>query len=300
MTIVLTNDDGVHAEGLRQLRMALDHAGLPNIVVAPERNHSGVSRTASYTNPVRVQQLDDNARTFAVAGTPVDCVRVAIGAAIVPDVSLVISGINHGCNTGDDMLNSGTVGAAVEAALFDVPAISISQQAVPGHFAINDPPDAPFTDFRQSAGVAVALARAVLARPPQQRAIVNVNVPVSDAAVPRNPKLCVTRPGKRFNQPRTIAPMAGWGSTDYYLVYGTHEDSTPSDFSDGTDFAALRDGLVGVTPVSYEHDPIRASELIDWARHVVREANTQQRRGGVRLITPSGRSGDEVVGDAAR
>lgn len=140
MTMVLTNDDGVGARGLMTMR------------------------AASYTNPVRAHRCDDGlAPVYAVAGTPVDCVRVALGA-LAPDAALVISGVNHGCNIGEDMLNSGTVGAAVESALFGVPAIAISQQAVPGHLAIVEPPDARFTDFTHSAGVAVALARAILDR----------------------------------------------------------------------------------------------------------------------------------------
>ena len=83
----------------------------------------------------------DGPPVYSVAGTPVDCVRVALGGGIVADATLVISAINHGANVGDDTLNSGTYGAAVEAALFDVPAIAISQQSLPGHAASSTRPE---------------------------------------------------------------------------------------------------------------------------------------------------------------
>lgn len=286
MTIVLTNDDGVGARGLMTMRAALERAGLATVVVAPENNQSGVSRAASYTNPVRVHRCDDGPLpVYAVAGTPVDCVRIALGA-LAPDAALVISGINHGGNIGDDMLNSGTVGAAVEAALFGVPAIAISQQAVPGHLAIVEPPDAPFTDFAHSARVAVALARAVRDRPPRGRAIINVNVPAQQAD-----RLCVTRLGKRFNLPGSLAPVAESGSAAYYQVYGTHQDPPSCELSDGTDFAALRDGVVGVTPVSYEQEPGHAAELVDWANDIVDAANPRLSRAGTHESAHTGSTG---------
>src|SRR5262245_10418868 len=156
MTIVLTNDDGVNAPGITALRQALVAAGLQVVVVAPNMNQSGVSRAASYRNPVRAALTSEGPPVYSVAGTPVDCVRVALGGGIVADATLVISGINHGANVGDDTLNSGTYGAAVEAALFDVPAIAISQQSLPGHFNIVDPIGVPTVGFDHSATYGVA------------------------------------------------------------------------------------------------------------------------------------------------
>jgi 5'-nucleotidase len=132
MTIVLTNDDGVHATGVQALRHAPLRAGLAVVVVAPSANQSGVSRAASYRNPLRAALIGGGeSPVYSVAGTPVDCVRIALAGGLVPEPTLVMSGINHGANVGDDILNSGTVGAAIEAALFNVPAVACSQQSLP-------------------------------------------------------------------------------------------------------------------------------------------------------------------------
>jgi 5'-nucleotidase len=271
MTIVLTNDDGVNATGIGELGAALAAAGLPVVVVAPEANQSGVSRAATYTNPVRVARAEGaGPGVFSVAGTPVDCVRVALGGGLVPDASLVISGINHGCNAGDDMFNSGTVGAAIESALFGVPAMAISQQSLPGHFSILEPVGVPTASFRQSTRYGVALARALLDRPTPGRTVLNVNVPAQPAT-----GISLTRLGKRFNERNSLAPVASRGPATYYLVYGSSEDQpVPYETAEGTDFAALRDGLVSVTPVSYEHDPLIDDGVGEWAEALLADARS--------------------------
>jgi len=142
-------------------------AGLDVVVVAPAADQSGVSRAANYTNPVRVVRTEtEGPPVYSVDGTPVDCVRVALGGGIVADAKLVVSGINNGGNVGDDMFNSGTVGAAIEAAMFDVPAIAISQQTAPGHFGILDPVGVPKGGYVRAADYGVAVAQALLKTPP--------------------------------------------------------------------------------------------------------------------------------------
>jgi len=162
----------------------------------------------------------DGPPVYSVAGTPVDCVRVALGGGIVADATLVISAINHGANVGDDTLNSGTYGAAVEAALFDVPAIAISQQSLPGHFNIVDPIGVPTVGFDRSATYGVAIARAMLDHPAPPRTVINVNVP---ADLPRGFK--VARLGKRLYQRNSLDPLGQHGPSTYYLVYGGPKDS---------------------------------------------------------------------------
>lgn len=270
MTIVLTNDDGVTATGIGELGAALAAAGLPVVVVAPEANQSGVSRAATYSNPVRVARARGaGPNVFAVSGTPVDCVRVALGGGLVPDASLVISGINHGCNAGDDMFNSGTVGAAIESALFGVPAMAISQQSLPGHFNILEPAGVT-ASFHQSTQYGVALARALLNRPTPGRTVLNVNVPAQPAT-----GIGLTRLGKRFNARNSLTPVANRGPARYYLVYGSSEDQpVPYEEAEGTDFAALRDGVVSVTPVSYEHDPCIDNGVGEWAEALLEDARS--------------------------
>jgi 5'-nucleotidase len=269
MTIVLTNDDGVNATGIARMRSALLAAGLRVVVVAPAANQSGVSRAATYQNPVRVALTEpEGPPVYSVAGTPVDCVRVALGGGIVADADLVISGINHGSNVGDDTFNSGTVGAAVEAALFGVPAMAISQQSLPGHFNILDPVGVPTAGFGQSAAYGVAVARALLQQPSATRAVVNVNVPAQTAV-----GLKVTRLGKRFNERNSLKPLAQHGPSTYYLVYGSSDEHpVPYETAEGTDFAAVRDGFVSVTPVSYEHDPNVSFNLTGWAKQLIADA----------------------------
>ncbi|MGW4339700.1 5'/3'-nucleotidase SurE [Rhodococcus koreensis] len=266
MTIVLTNDDGVNAPGLRQLRQALLDAGLAVVVVAPATNQSGVSRAATYKNPVRAALIEsDGGPVYSVSGTPVDCVRLALGGNLVPDAKLVISGINHGANVGDDIYNSGTVGAAIEAALFEVPALALSQQSLPGHFNILDPVGVDTVGYEESTRYGVAVARALLEAPVSNRTVLNVNVPAETAT-----GVTVTRLGKRFYERGSLAPLAQRGPSKYFLVYGASEDGpAPYENVDGTDFAALGDHLVSVSPVTYDHAVHAPSELEQWAQTIV-------------------------------
>ena len=191
--------------------------------------------------------------------------RLALGGGIVPDAELVISGINHGANVGDDTLNSGTFGAAVEAALFDVPAMAVSQQSLPGHFNILDPVGVPTVGFEHAAAYGAAIARALLDQPPPTRTVVNVNVP----AQPPN-GLKIARLGKRFYERNSLQPLAQHGPSTYYLVYGSSEGQpAPYETDEGTDFAAIGDGYVSVTPVSYEHDLDHRIDHTEWARKLI-------------------------------
>ncbi len=268
MTIVLTNDDGLFAPGITQLAAAFRAAGLPVVVVAPEANQSGVSRAANYTNPVRVAAEAAGPDTYLVAGTPVDCVRVALAGGLVPDVDLVVAGVNHGLNAGDDIYNSGTVGAAIEAALFGIPAIAISQQEAPGDLSILGPVGVAITDFSQSARYGVALARATLESTPPARTVLNVNVPAQPAK-----GLTTSRLGKRLYGMQTVKPLAQQGLSSYFLVYGGPDDKPiPCETAPGTDFGALLDGFVAISPVSFDHDPQTRGDTWTWAEQLAGRA----------------------------
>lgn len=272
MTIVLTNDDGINAPGLQTLKKALRDAGHRVAVVAPATNQSGISRAATYHNAVRVRRVSRIELDFAVVGTPVDCVRVALIGQVVPDATLVISGINHGANLGDDIYNSGTVGAAIEAAIHGVPAMAISQQSHPGHFNILDALDQTPLDYRATARLGAVIASRLLENPPEGRCVLNVNTPATVAS-----ELEVTRLGARTYERRSLLPVGTSKDTEFYLIYGAPEDPQPGyDGTPGTDFAAVAAGRVAMTAVSYDHgtDP---STHDRWLQHFIEDMGETDR-----------------------
>jgi 5'-nucleotidase len=239
----VTNDDGVTAEGLTTLRSCLLELGLRVSVVAPDGNRSGMARAISFDRPVGVVPAGGSpARpVFACTGSPVDCVRVGLLSGLVDPVDLVVSGINHGLNVGDDVTYSGTVGAALEAAMLDVPAVAFSQQADDGSFRFND---STLTISFRLAARAARLAQAVAVRPPPPRTVLNVNLPCGDGT----PRVALTRPGRRFFTADAVRAAGGSGEERAYYPYGLPADPPPP-FDDGadTDFAALRAGCISIS-----------------------------------------------------
>src|SRR3954469_2420095 len=133
MKVLLTNDDGINADGLQALRRALvDVAGVELAVIAPDSNRSATARSITTRRPIWVEEIDfgDGSVGYATDGTPVDCVRFAtLGLIDGFEADLVVAGINHGSNLGDDITYSGTVAAALEALVLGVPGIAVSQQS---------------------------------------------------------------------------------------------------------------------------------------------------------------------------
>ena len=121
--ILVTNDDGIHAPGLEALRSAMQEIGRV-VVFAPERDNSAASHSLTMNRPLRVRKVDDN--TFAIDGTPTDCVTIGIGKILTEKPALVVSGINPGGNLGEDISYSGTVSAAIEGTMLGVPAFAVS------------------------------------------------------------------------------------------------------------------------------------------------------------------------------
>ncbi|MGV1048823.1 MAG: 5'/3'-nucleotidase SurE [Solirubrobacterales bacterium] len=249
-TIVLTNDDGVMADGLRALHRAMLDRGLDVVVVAPTQNRSGVSRNASYSRPVSLTPVDGNDRVLACSGTPVDCVRAALMGEVAPDASLVVSGINHGPNLGDDTLNSGTVGAAIEGTLLGVPAFAISQQDYVGQFHILDALNQETPIYDHSAEIGALIAERALGWTGwPERVVLNVNIPAEVDEQRLRPRL--TRLGRRFYERGSVASEAH-GSSRAYRTYGKRTDPPPP-YEDGpeTDFGAIAAGDLAITPFSY-------------------------------------------------
>lgn len=240
--VLVTNDDGVTAEGLTTIRARLLELGLRVSVIAPDGNRSGMARAISFDRPVAVVAAggDDRDPVFACTGSPVDCVRVGLLSGLVSPVDLVVSGINHGLNVGDDVTYSGTVGAALEAAILDVPAIAFSQQADEGSFRFND--SGLRISFRLAAQAA-QLARTVLTQPPPGRTVLNVNLPSTDGT----PRVLLTRPGRRYFAPGVVKAVGGADGQTFY-PYGLPSDPAPRyDDGEDTDFAALRAGCISVS-----------------------------------------------------
>jgi 5'-nucleotidase len=226
--ILVSNDDGVAAEGLAALADAM--APLGEVwVVAPDREQSAASHALSLSRPLRVKKLKP--RWFSVDGTPSDCSYLAINH-LMKDVrpDLMVSGINHGANLADDVTYSGTVAAAMEASLLGVPAIAFS---LVRHRDF---------DFRAAARFARALARFTLAHPVPHRLLLNVNVP--GHVKPKG--YAVTRLGKHSYGNEVVEKTDPRG-VRYYWIGGTsftHQDIPGSDCN-----AVLRDGLVSLTPL---------------------------------------------------
>jgi 5'-nucleotidase len=262
----MTNDDGVMADGLRALQTALLERGLDVVVVAPTENRSGIARNATYSEPVAVTAVDGDENVLACSGTPVDCVRAALLGDIAPDARLVLSGINHGANLGDDTLNSGTVGAAVEAALLGVPAIAVSQQSHPGFFHILDALDQHTPVYHRTAQIAaIAAERALGWSLWPERLILNLNVPAEIELGEANVE--VTRLGRRFYEPGAV-PRETRGYAAEYLTYG-HRTAPAPRFEDtpGTDFGAIKAGNVSLSPLSYAWgEELRHEQMLAWAQ----------------------------------
>ena len=224
--ILVTNDDGIYSEGIRKLADALREVGEVTIV-APDREQSAASHALTLNRPLRMLQLQDN--EWIVDGTPTDCVNLAVLKLMKeqrPDI--VVSGINFGPNLGDDVTYSGTISAAFEGALLNIPSIAFSA-LVGEHFS-----------FDHSAAFAAELTRLVLGRERDPNIILNVNFPLGPF---RGVK--VTKLGKRIYSEGVIERLDPRGRK-YYWIGG---EPPLWRVGEGTDFEAVQDGLVSITPL---------------------------------------------------
>jgi 5'-nucleotidase len=256
MRVLLTNDDGVRADGLHRLRECLMESFDSVVTVAPDEDCSGFARKCTYSRPVTVRRLVDGPHPmFSCDGTPTDCVRVGIlgGLGLTPD--LVVSGINHGANLADDVTYSGTVGAGLEAAVLGTSALCLSQQTPTGSFSVNYRESLASRglayDFSfaapHGAELAVAMVAARAGEGTAEPTVLNVNYP----SRLMNPAGRITRPGRR-NYPRESAGAwpAGTDERSLYL-FGEPDELIPeARDSAGTDIAALRAGRISVTPLT--------------------------------------------------
>lgn len=230
MKILLSNDDGVHAEGLKALAETL--ADLAEVViVAPDRNRSGASNSLTLETPLRVKQLEKN--VYAVQGTPTDCVHFALNELMKDDYpDLVLSGINHGANLGDDVLYSGTVAAAMEGHFLGVQSIAFS--LVGNQY------------FDTAARVVREVVLQHIARPIPTNRLVNINIP--DRPFEQLKGRTVTRLGARHHAENMIKQLDPRGQEVYWLGPPGKEQ----DAGEGTDFYAIEHGYVSITPMQVD------------------------------------------------
>ncbi|MCC6743391.1 MAG: 5'/3'-nucleotidase SurE [Acidobacteria bacterium] len=233
--ILVTNDDGIHSDGLIVLARALERLGEVT-VVAPAHEMSAASHSLTLTRPLRVDRIDS--RHFSVDGTPTDCVTIAIGHLMKdrrPDI--VLSGINRGPNLGDDTTYSGTVAGALEGTIHGLPGIAVSL-VTRSNF-----------DYTHAAEFAATLAEKVLADGLPKGTLLSVNVPVGPVRGVR-----ITRQGVKTAKPSVIVGVDP-RQRHYYWI---GEDYSTPIHDDGTDYAAVADGLVSVTPLRNDLTDYRA------------------------------------------
>lgn len=244
MKILLSNDDGYHAAGLAALARHLDPlAGL--VIVAPDRNQSGSSHSLTLDTPLRVGRTDTG--VYFVNGTPTDCVHLAITGLLDEEPDMVVSGVNHGANLGDDVLYSGTVAAAIEGRFLGLPTVAVS--------LVSDSQD----HLDTAARAAATLVQQLQAEPLPADTILNVNVP--DLPWEQLAGFQATRLGFRHRSEAVVPQQDPKGRTVYWVgPAGAGQDAGP-----GTDFYAVEHGYVSVTPLQVDltrHDAV--GKLTDW------------------------------------
>lgn len=267
MYILVTNDDGVSSAGLRALADAMRKLGTV-CIVAPEREQGAVGHSITLHKPLRLSRIAKD--VYAVNGTPSDCVVLAVTQLFRKPPDLVVSGINHGVNLGDDVTYSGTVSAALEGTLLGVPSLAISQEGTRNF------------QFKTAAYYARQIARTVLERGLPEETFLNVNIPDRlRASIPGVRLTSLSR--RRFENP--VVEKVDPRGRRYYWIAGTRvswERHPPSDHE------ALRQGMVSITPLHIDVTHYQALEqLRSWedlfnktgSRRGASNAGAMRRRG---------------------
>jgi 5'/3'-nucleotidase len=240
--ILVTNDDGYRSEGIHALARAL--RGLGDVtIVAPTSEASAIGHALTLRHPLRLERIDD--RVFAVEGTPTDCVNVAVTHVFKGLPDLVVSGINKGWNLGDDITYSGTVAGALEGALLGIPAMAVSLRQTRGDY-----------EFGYAARAAATLGDAMLRRPLPSRTFLNINVPKGQPQGYR-----VTVQAKR-NHVTSVSERHDPKGRPYYWIEEGQNEWEPHDRSD---YQAVRDGYISVTPLQPDltaHDALADVETL--------------------------------------
>ena len=245
MNVLLTNDDGIEADGLQALRRALLTVPEVNLaVIAPDGNRSAMARSITTRRPLWVQEVDfgDGTVGYATDGTPVDCVRFAkLGLVEGFQADVIVAGINHGANLGDDITYSGTVAAALEGIVLGLPAVAVSQQSGARELDFRFGKEFDFTVAARFAADVVAELDDV---PLREGTLLNINVPAGDPD-----GVEISRLGKRIYRDELKLSEEDDGGRRRYWVYG---DDPGFEDEPGTDLAAVAAGKIAVTPLHFD------------------------------------------------
>ncbi len=247
--ILVTNDDGYRSDGIHALADALRPLGDVTIV-APVNEASAIGHALTLRHPLRLEQIAE--RVYAVDGTPTDCVNIAVTQVFKRLPDLVVSGINKGWNLGDDVTYSGTVSGALEGALLGIPAIAVSLKATRGDY-----------DFSHAARAAATFAAALLRQPLPARTFLNINVPHGE---PKGYRATVQ--AKR-NHVTSVDERSDPKGRAYFWIEEGQNEWEPHDRSD---YQAVRDGYVSITPLQPDltaHDALAAVESLASANLVI-------------------------------
>jgi 5'-nucleotidase len=237
MRILLTNDDGIHAEGLAVLERIARQLSDDVWVVAPEADQSGFAHSLSLSEPLRMRQIGD--RHYALRGTPTDCVIMGVRQLMPEPPDLVLSGVNSGANLADDVTYSGTVAGAMEGTLLGIRSIAISQ----GYTFMNDGRIVPWgTTEKLAPELLDRLVRTEMA----PGTFLNVNFPNCEPEEVRGVE--VTVQGKRVHGLWLEERADGRGFPYYWLRFGRE----PEEYREGTDLHALRNNFISVTPLKLD------------------------------------------------
>jgi 5'-nucleotidase len=238
--ILVTNDDGVHAEGIKALADAVAHLG-DITVVAPIQEASAIGHALTLRRPLRIETVSDD--VFAVDGTPTDCVNIAITHILKGKPDLILSGINKGYNLGDDVTYSGTVSGALEGALLLIPSIAISAERVRDE-----------SDFAPAASAAAMVTEAVLEKGMPKFTLLNINVPSG-----KNKGFRVTVQARR-NHVTVVSERMDPRHRAYYWIEEGLNEWEPHDRSD---YQAVRDGYISITPLQPDMTAHEALQYVE-------------------------------------
>jgi 5'-nucleotidase len=248
MRILVSNDDGYQAPGIRTLAESLSQIADIS-VVAPERDRSGASNSLTLDNPIRAKTMDDG--VICVDGTPTDCVHLAITGLLETEPDMVVSGINAGANMGDDVLYSGTVAAAMEGRFLGLPAIAVSlvTRGNPEYFST-------------AARVVLDVLKRLQTHPIPGDSILNINVP--DIPYEQLTGIDITRLGHRHKSEPVVSMKDPRGKPIYWVgPAGAEQDAGP-----GTDFYAIKTKKVSITPI---HTDLTQYSALDTMRKWIGE-----------------------------
>lgn len=229
ITILITNDDGIHSPGIKALGEALAGLG-DNVIIAPDRDNSAVSHSLTMNRPLKVHKLEEN--LYTVDGTPTDCVAVGLKKIFKIQPDLLVSGINAGANLGDDISYSGTVSAAIEGTMYGIPSMAISVGGEPPY------------DYRAAMQIATCMARKILENSLPENTLLNINVPSGS----KYKKIRVTCQGRRLWENSIQETLDPRGNKHYWIGGGTPGTDPRPD----TDVHTFASGNVSITPIQLD------------------------------------------------